>query len=424
MRILLVTHRFPPDGVGGVERHVERLATELRSAGEEVSVLTRTPKRFPRQARLEYLNGAERIVGAGVRVDNFLVGARRTENLFAEHIQELDPDVVHIHHLIGISPRVIEIAHEHGVAVAWSLHDYWSFCPLVHLVKRSGVRCAGPDGGAECARTCFSGQRDSFRRWSLRYRYFSTLLRIADRVVVPSASLAARVRAMQPDAGVEVIPLGTDVPRDPPGHGQREQKLRVGYVGSVVPHKGLRTLARSLALVPAEVDCFIAGRVDDGSFRKELSGLAAGRIRWHGEFGPAELDSILGRLDVLIAPSLVPEVFPLVPREALSRGVPVIGAAVPGIDDVVQDGRNGLLVTPGDAESLAAAIGRVATDPALLESLAAGASATPMTTWDDHLASVRAMYRRISGVTRATDALHDNLNELHVQALAAGFGHR
>jgi glycosyltransferase involved in cell wall biosynthesis len=61
--------------------------------------------------------------------------------------------------------------------------------------------------------------------------------------------------------------------------------------------------------------------------------------------------------------------------EAFSRGRPVVGSAVGGIPDIVQDGHNGLLVPPGDADALGDALVRVLSDAALAERLAAGALA-------------------------------------------------
>ena len=59
--------------------------------------------------------------------------------------------------------------------------------------------------------------------------------------------------------------------------------------------------------------------------------------------------------------------------EALCRARPVVGSRVGGIPDLIEDGRNGLLVEPGDTAALADALERMLTDRGLLERLAAGA---------------------------------------------------
>src|SRR5437867_725131 len=160
MRILHVTHRLPPDGVGGVERYVQTVAAELAAQGCEAAILTRSPCRWPRRPVLiQDAPSAEvrvfRMRGAGVRLENFLVASARTEELAERVLSILQPEVVHVHHLIGISPRVVSAAQRAGAAVVVTLHDYYFPCPLVHLTKKSGVPCGGPDEGRECARTCF-----------------------------------------------------------------------------------------------------------------------------------------------------------------------------------------------------------------------------------------------------------------------------
>lgn len=83
-----------------------------------------------------------------------------------------------------------------------------------------------------------------------------------------------------------------------------------------------------------------------------------------------DLPAILGQFDALLAPSRR-EALSLTLIEAAAAGVPAIGANVGGIPEVIADGTSGLLVPPGNAEALAAAILRLARDPALRARMAA-----------------------------------------------------
>ncbi len=98
------------------------------------------------------------------------------------------------------------------------------------------------------------------------------------------------------------------------------------------------------------------------------SGWTVGRVSW----GPLARDGVL-RLFRAADASLLSsswENFPHTVVEALAVGCPVIATAVGGVPEVVRDGENGLLVPPGDAEALAAAIGRFFGDEALRRRLA------------------------------------------------------
>ena len=82
-----------------------------------------------------------------------------------------------------------------------------------------------------------------------------------------------------------------------------------------------------------------------------------------------------------VTPSIWPDPLPGVVREGMSRGRPIVASAVGGIVDMVEDGRNGLLVQAGDREGLTTAMTRLVADPDLRERLgtAARISAAPFT---------------------------------------------
>src|SRR5262245_46887354 len=137
MRILLVSHRFPPDDIGGVERYTQSLATELVRRGDEVSVATRRvdpAAQDLKMVRERLPNGASlyRFVGGSLKTEQFLEAHKDLERFFTVAVLETSPDVVHINHLLGLSPRFVDIAHRLGAAVVVSLHDFYFACPRVH----------------------------------------------------------------------------------------------------------------------------------------------------------------------------------------------------------------------------------------------------------------------------------------------------
>jgi glycosyltransferase involved in cell wall biosynthesis len=100
-----------------------------------------------------------------------------------------------------------------------------------------------------------------------------------------------------------------------------------------------------------------------------------GQVAWSEQVPPEEVAAALDEATVLLLPSRS-EGLPRVAMEAFARGRPVIGSRAGGIPDIVSDGVNGLLVPPGDARALAAAVERVLTDRELAERLAAAAAAS------------------------------------------------
>src|SRR5262249_33906551 len=119
----------------------------------------------------------------------------------------------HILHLRGQSPRFLELAHRAGAAVVVSLYDYYFACPRIVLVKRDGEWCAGPDGGNECAATCFADEGEGAQRWRVRAEYWTRLLGLADRIICPAEFVADFfVRHGADRARIRLLPNGVALP--------------------------------------------------------------------------------------------------------------------------------------------------------------------------------------------------------------------
>jgi glycosyltransferase involved in cell wall biosynthesis len=141
--------------------------------------------------------------------------------------------------------------------------------------------------------------------------------------------------------------------------------LRIVYVGRLSREKRVDVLLTALSRLRIGFTLSIVG---DGLLRDELVQMArrlgiedavtfVGAVEW----GPA-LFGVLREHDVLVLPSST-EGLPLVLVEAMSQGVLVIGTRVGGIPELVEHQSTGLLVEPGNAESLSAAITECATSP-------------------------------------------------------------
>lgn len=210
-----------------------------------------------------------------------------------------------------------------------------------------------------------------------------TLLRLADVVVAGSADVR---RFLVDSLGVAparslVIPGAIDPepfrPGEPPGPRGKDAHRRqvILAVGRLVPEKGHAVLLHALARVRErfDVELWIMG---DGVLRGELGALAdelgiGELVHFHGTVWPTV--DLLHRADVFAFPSLV-EPQGLAVLEALAAGVPVVASRTGGIVEMIEHGRDGLLVEPGDPAALASALAALLGDPALRARLAAAGS--------------------------------------------------
>lgn len=199
----------------------------------------------------------------------------------------------------------------------------------------------------------------------------------ATAVVAVSEGVAEHVRgAYGAGSRVHVIQNGVDPGRFPGSliH-EREVSVRpftVGFVGTFKPHHGLEHLVEAfLRLRRTEPDTRLL-MVGDGAERaavqERLSDLcASGHVDLPGAVPPSEVGGVLSRMDVGVAPYPARRsyVSPLKVFEYMAAGLPVVASGVDQIVGLVEDEETGLLCGPEDPEGLAAALGRLAADPAL-----------------------------------------------------------
>jgi glycosyltransferase involved in cell wall biosynthesis len=175
------------------------------------------------------------------------------------------------------------------------------------------------------------------------------------------------------------------VPARPTGRRPRpeggERPLRFGIVGRLAPWKGqhvfLAAFARAFPTGDHRAVVVGGALFHDQGYEAELRALAATlgldtrvELRGHCDDVGAEL----ARLDVFVHASVTPEPFGRVIVEAMAAGLPVIASRAGGPMEIVDDGRTGLLVTPGDEAALAAAMQRLAGSASLRSRLGAASA--------------------------------------------------
>lgn len=150
---------------------------------------------------------------------------------------------------------------------------------------------------------------------------------------------------------------------------------RILYVGRLAAGKGLPILFESLIALKSSYPNFTLDVVGDGSDRENLEALVeqfglSTQVNFLGYKSQSEVREQLQRVDIFVLPSFS-EGVPVVLMEAMAAGVPVVATKVGGICELVDDGVNGFLATPGDHQSLTAYLGQLLADPQLRARFAA-----------------------------------------------------
>lgn len=339
MRILIAHNRYRR--YGGEERHVDLLAGALAAAGHDVLRYEPSSGDVPGSLR------ARLAVGAGVAYRPS--AGRKVARLLAESPRE----IAHFHNIFPLlTPAALRAAKQHGSRVVLTVHNFRFACPAGTLLHR-GVVDDGCIEGAPLA----CALHNPLGSWpqSLAYgiglelqRRLGLIGRWVDAFVAPSRFVARMlVRAGLPERRVAVIPHGVPLDRARNGHDGRFAL----YAGRLSHEKGIATLLE--AAERARVPLVVAG---DGPEAPAVRAAANGLVRFIDSVPAQRLVELRREAAFVVVPSECPETLSLSALEALAAGRPVVATRVGALPEVVSDGVNGVVVPPGDAAALAAAM--------------------------------------------------------------------
>ncbi len=421
-------HGYPPDQLAGTEIYAARVTAGMAARGWRVHVLaaTRAPGRPQGSERTGPLPGGGALIR---RVNNLpwrpLGAAERDpalERRVAALVEALNPDVIHVQHLLFLSAHLTLARPTLG-----TLHDGWSICPRAGSLLRGGAEpCEGPPAPEVCAE-CYA----QFATGAAAEHTLGRLAGAASAVVAPErlhrlwqmlpgrARALARVGRPRPARGSEVLRWRAAVASawrrldrrvapsrfyaelaerhgvGPTGHlphGVPPGPARIGggpllFLGSLAPHKGAHLVAEAHRRCPGLPPLRITGPATDAAYAAALPAECV-----TGPVPNEQVPGLLAGASALVMGSTWPENAPLVVLEARAAGCPVIAPRVGGLPELVEDGVDGALYPPGDIDALAAAMRRVTAAPPPVR---------PPPTLERHLDGLEQHYREL--IQRAPD---------------------
>jgi phosphatidyl-myo-inositol alpha-mannosyltransferase len=315
---------------GGVQAQVLGLARALRAQGVDARIIapcdgpppepgitTVGPStRFPS-------NGSVAPVATGRAV------ARRT----IEALHSFEPDVVHLHE--PFSPGA-----NHAALVGTTIPAVGTF------------HSAWP-GRNPWYQTLRSPLRPLLRRLTLATA-------VSDE--------AARQVALTFGTECEIVPNGVEIERFAKGDTLLPGRPAVFFVGRLEPRKGVSVLIDAFAELDRDAVLWLAG---DGPQREKLIARGVPNVEWLGRISDDEKATRFRSATVACFPAIEGESFGIVLVEAMAAGAPVVASAIDGYRDVARDGREALLVNPGDVDDLARALRAVLDDRSRRDDLVA-----------------------------------------------------
>jgi glycosyltransferase involved in cell wall biosynthesis len=386
VKTLHVAYSFAPDPVGGSEVYVDGLCRELRRVGVETVVAA------PADRDAEYEH-------RGLRVRRFRTGrpGRHLEQIYGagdpvaaaafERVLDAErPQVVHQH---AVSPacsvELMRAAGRRGIPVVFTYHTPAVSCARGTLMRWGTDVCDGRLSATPCtactlhglgagrlAGTIAGAMPPGLGEWLGRAGLHGgiwtaarmpALIRRQHASVAELFALPARIVSVTPwvaalleangvsPARIVRVPHGTPAARRP-APARRLGPCRFVHLGRLDPAKGTDLLIaalRGMASTPCELDVWgIAQDARGRTARQRLEALAGpdARIRFLDPVDPADVVDRLAAYDFVVVPSQWLETGPLVVLEAFAAGVPVVGSALGGLEELITDDVDGVLVKP------------------------------------------------------------------------------
>ena len=327
MKIAMLGQKGIPATYGGIERHVEELATRLAARGHDVTVYCR-----PHYSKVhgEY-RGVNLVVIPSIRTKHLDTA---THCAFAiPHILSHDYDIVHIH---ALGPSI------------------FSSIPRV-----TGAKTAVTVHGLDWQREKWG----AIATWILR-RCENTSIYFPDRTIVVSKALREYFSVTR-DAAVTYIPNGTVLPcvREP--EKIREMGIEPGryilFVGRLVPEKGCHYLLEAFRNVDTDLELIVAGGTSFSSdYVDRLHAMGNERTRFLGYVYGDVLDELYSNARVFVLPSDI-EGLPIALLEAMSFGNCCLTSDIPENLEVIGD--CGATFRRGDPGDLAAKLQTLLVNP-------------------------------------------------------------
>ena len=451
LHILKISAGLPPQRAGGAPAYIADLRSGLEERGYRVTYLSSAPhdRSVPLPRITETAAGradyAFHHTGATVPFLALapsaladVTASPSVVKVFSEFLDNISPDLIHFHELLGVPLSLIEIASRRGIPTVFTSQDYFPACPTIQLYREGEGCCRRMAEQLVCAQCLRAKNWDRFSDWS---RFLPQI-----RKVVPSARLSYRVaQALNLIQRSADQLTGTDARRYirrrhfvrlylaqldvivsmSKRHYQLLQTLigplpnmrqmylsRRSYSTGTRPSErrmdgsgSLKFLALNLTSGVKGQDLLLAEfqRFSSAFPRCELhlyggdAGTTLGNIHFHGSYRTEDLDSIVDAFDASIIPSIWEEPYGYVGPEMLSRGLPVIASNRGALPEYVHHGENGLLFDPDIPGSLEQALASFASDPGLRHRLKEKAMRPnpAILGFEEHLDQTEALYHEL-----------------------------
>ena len=361
-RVLVVNVFYPPQAYGGATRvvhdNIKHYAAHYRDEFAFEVYCSIEGSSEPYQVSSHASDGI-RVVGVTTPdladIDRIAYDQKMVK-AFADYLDICQPDMIHFHCIQRLTTAIVLEARRRGIPYVLTVHDGWWICDEQFLIGETDTIDLYDHGNPATQLGKIPAEQFA-ARMQLRECLFG-----AEKVMAVSEAFAEIHRKVGLP-NVIAVPNGvSDIepfPRVPSPDG----KVRLGFIGGLARHKGFHLIQRAL----------MSGEFKNLRFVLIDHAMAVGTRR-RSKLGTTELDirpkvpqskvpELYSELDVLVAPSVWPEAYGLVTREALMCGCWVLASDRGAVGEDIIEGENGFCVDVSSAEGLIEALRTIDRNP-------------------------------------------------------------
>ena len=417
MKIIYTTHQFYPDFGAGTELLTYMTANHIRRRGHSVRIVTGCPLsdiKNPNNIFDEYTFNKLLIH----RYRHSSYDSTRNQSIMeAEHcnsmvqkwfrniLETFKPDLVHVFHLQRLSAGILETCYQIGVPFIITATDFWVICPTTQLLLPDNTLCSGPH---HMMTNCVKHLTQKTSNTAIQYlvsllpeslirgiihflnkvpririgplrniyaltkrpQYVIKQINHASRILVTNRFMKniLETHGVRTDI-IKLMPFGIKpINRPTVSIENHSDILKIGFIGTLNFHKGVHVAIKALRALPQSIKIQLkiyGSREQFPEYASLLDTIIAAdpRISFLGTFNPDHIGNVLQGIDILVIPSLWYENTPLILHQAQAARVPVIATDLGGMNEIIEDGKNGFLIQPNQDKELTNILEQLAINP-------------------------------------------------------------
>lgn len=270
-------------------------------------------------------------------------GSAEVKAKFNKLLDDFKPEIVHLNNIhTHLSPIIAELAHNRGIKVVWTLHDYKLLCPRYDCLRN----------GNDICELCFNEDKSSCKTYKcmkgstlasfIGYKEATTwnrrrLEKCTDVFICPSKFMAQKM-AQGGFNSKKLVSLCNFIDIDKCKKDTYEKENYYCYVGRLSHEKGVKTLIKAAQKLPYKLVIIGGGPLSD-ELKNETTNT---NIEFVGYKQWDEIKEIVSKARFSVIPSEWYENNPLSVIEAQCLGTPVLGARIGGIPELIENNVTGM----------------------------------------------------------------------------------